>query len=139
MGTGEEDPVILPRTSESLYLLQRVRDEAHRFAITFHRSKRSRRMTASALDSVRGLGESRRTALVAHFGSVANLKKATVEEIVEVPGIGATTAKSVLAALGSDPSGADVGDDGSATATTPGENTADHAIEPRVESAGQAS
>ncbi|AMY25194.1 UvrABC system protein C [Rhodococcoides fascians] len=136
---GEEDPVILPRTSESLYLLQRVRDEAHRFAITFHRSKRSRRMTASALDSVRGLGESRRTALVAHFGSVANLKKATVEEIVEVPGIGATTAKSVLAALGSDPSGADVGDDGSATATTPGENTADHAIEPRVESAGQAS
>ncbi|MBY4108939.1 excinuclease ABC subunit UvrC [Rhodococcus fascians] len=136
---GEEDPVILPRTSESLYLLQRVRDEAHRFAITFHRSKRSRRMTASALDSVRGLGESRRTALVAHFGSVANLKKATVEEIVEVPGIGATTAKSVLAALGSDPNGADVGDDGSATATTPGENTADHAIEPRVESAGQAS
>ena len=136
---GEEDPVILPRTSESLYLLQRVRDEAHRFAITFHRSKRSRRMTASALDSVRGLGESRRTALVAHFGSVANLKKATVEEIVEVPGIGATTARSVLAALGSDPSGADVGDDGSATATTPGENTADHAIEPRVESAGQAS
>ncbi|MDJ0410486.1 excinuclease ABC subunit UvrC [Rhodococcoides fascians] len=136
---GEEDPVILPRTSESLYLLQRVRDEAHRFAITFHRSKRSRRMTASALDSVRGLGESRRTALVAHFGSVANLKKATVEEIVEVPGIGATTAKSVLAALGSDPSGADVGDDGSATATTPVENTADHAIEPRVESAGQAS
>ncbi|MDI9931008.1 excinuclease ABC subunit UvrC [Rhodococcus sp. IEGM 1354] len=136
---GEEDPVILPRTSESLYLLQRVRDEAHRFAITFHRSKRSRRMTASALDSVRGLGESRRTALVAHFGSVANLKKATVEEIVEVPGIGATTAKSVLAALGSDPSGADVGDDDSATATTPGENTADHAIEPRVESAGQAS
>jgi excinuclease ABC subunit C len=136
---GEEDPVILPRTSESLYLLQRVRDEAHRFAITFHRSKRSRRMTASALDSVRGLGESRRTALVAHFGSVANLKKATVEEIIEVPGIGATTAKSVLAALGSDPSGADVGDDGSATATTPGENTADHAIEPRVESAGQAS
>ncbi|TFI42792.1 excinuclease ABC subunit UvrC [Rhodococcus sp. 1R11] len=136
---GEEDPVILPRTSESLYLLQRVRDEAHRFAITFHRSKRSRRMTASALDSVRGLGESRRTALVAHFGSVANLKKATVEEIVEVPGIGTTTAKSVLAALGSDPSGADVGDDGSATATTPGENTADHAIEPRVESAGQAS
>ncbi|MBY4226504.1 excinuclease ABC subunit UvrC [Rhodococcus fascians] len=136
---GEVDPVILPRTSESLYLLQRVRDEAHRFAITFHRSKRSRRMTASALDSVRGLGESRRTALVAHFGSVANLKKATVEEIVEVPGIGATTAKSVLAALGSDPSGADVGDDGSATATTPGENTADHAVEPRVESAGQAS
>ncbi|AJW39141.1 Excinuclease ABC subunit C [Rhodococcus sp. B7740] len=136
---GEEDPVILPRTSESLYLLQRVRDEAHRFAITFHRSKRSRRMTASALDSVRGLGESRRTALVAHFGSVANLKRATVAEIVEVPGIGETTAKSVLAALGSGTDDADVGDDGSATATTSGENTAEHAIAPRVESAGQAS
>lgn len=136
---GEEDPVILPRTSESLYLLQRVRDEAHRFAITFHRSKRSRRMTASALDSVRGLGESRRTALVAHFGSVANLKRATVAEIVEVPGIGETTAKSVLAALGSDTDDADVGDDGTATATTSGENTAEHAIAPRVESAGQAS
>ena len=97
---GEPDPVILPRTSESLYLLQRIRDEAHRFAITFHRSKRSRRMTASALDTVRGLGEARRTALVMHFGSVANLKKASVEEITEVPGIGVTTAKAVLAALG---------------------------------------
>ncbi len=96
---NESDPVIMPRNSESLYLLQRVRDEAHRFAITFHRSKRSRRMTASALDSVRGLGESRRTALVTHFGSVARLKEATVEEITEVPGIGVATAKAVLAAL----------------------------------------
>ncbi|MEU4316415.1 excinuclease ABC subunit UvrC [Nocardia sp. NPDC024068] len=96
---GEPDPVILPRTSEALYLLQRVRDEAHRFAITFHRSKRSRRMTASALDSVRGLGAARRTALVTHFGSVARLKEATVEEIIEVPGIGRTTAEAVLAAL----------------------------------------
>ena len=99
---GEADPVILPRTSESLYLLQRIRDEAHRFAITFHRSKRSRRMTASALDSVRGLGETRRTALVMHFGSVAQLKKATVEEITEVPGIGVGTAKAVLDALGAE-------------------------------------
>ena len=99
---GEADPVIMPRTSESLFLLQRVRDEAHRFAITFHRSKRSRRMTASALDSVRGLGEARRTALVTHFGSVAKLKQATVEEITEVPGIGVATAKAVLAALESE-------------------------------------
>ncbi|MGW4720374.1 excinuclease ABC subunit UvrC [Nocardia sp. NPDC004260] len=99
---GESDPVILPRTSEALYLLQRVRDEAHRFAITFHRSKRSRRMTASALDSVPGLGTARRTALVAHFGSVAKLKQATVEEITEVPGIGLATAKAVLAALESE-------------------------------------
>lgn len=97
---GESDPVILPRTSESLYLLQRVRDEAHRFAITFHRSKRSKRMTASALDSVRGLGEARRTALVTHFGSVAKLKQAEVSEIVKVPGIGETTARAVLEALG---------------------------------------
>ncbi|MBH0774878.1 excinuclease ABC subunit UvrC [Nocardia bovistercoris] len=96
---GEPDPVIMPRNSEALYLLQRVRDEAHRFAITFHRSKRSRRMTASALDSVRGLGAARRTALVTHFGSVAKLKEASVEEITEVPGIGVATARAVLAAL----------------------------------------
>ncbi|MBY8859636.1 excinuclease ABC subunit UvrC [Nocardia sp. CA2R105] len=96
---GEPDPVIMPRNSESLYLLQRVRDEAHRFAITFHRSKRSRRMTASALDAVPGLGETRRTALVTHFGSVARLEQATVEEITQVPGIGVATAKAVLAAL----------------------------------------
>jgi len=111
---GEEDPVILPRTSESLYLLQRVRDEAHRFAITFHRSKRSRRMTASALDSVRGLGETRRKALVTHFGSVARLKQASVEEITAVPGIGTATAKAVLTALGAEEPSADVagvGDD----------------------------
>ncbi|MFC9438050.1 excinuclease ABC subunit UvrC [Nocardia sp. NPDC057030] len=96
---GESDPVIMPRNSEALFLLQRVRDEAHRFAITFHRSKRSRRMTASALDSVPGLGAARRTALVTHFGSVAKLKQATVEEITEVPGIGLATAKAVLDAL----------------------------------------
>ncbi|UGT56455.1 excinuclease ABC subunit UvrC [Nocardia asteroides] len=98
---GEPDPVIMPRNSEALYLLQRVRDEAHRFAITFHRSKRSRRMTASALDSVRGLGEARRTALVTHFGSVARIKDATVDEITAVPGIGVSTAKAVLEALNS--------------------------------------
>ena len=96
---GEDDPLILPRTSEALYLLQRVRDEAHRFAITFHRSKRSKRMTSSVLDSVRGLGETRRTALVAHFGSVARLQQASVEQITEVPGIGVSTATAVLAAL----------------------------------------
>ena len=97
---SEPDPVIMPRNSEGLYLLQRVRDEAHRFAITYHRSKRSKRMTASALDSVRGLGEHRRKALVTHFGSLARLKEATVEEITAVPGIGVATAKAVLEALG---------------------------------------
>ena len=101
---GDDEPVILPRNSEALFLLQRVRDEAHRFAITFHRSKRSKRMTASALDGIPGLGATRRTALVTHFGSVANLKKATVEEISQVPGIGATTAQSVRDALSADES-----------------------------------
>ncbi len=94
------DPVVMPRNSEGLYLLQRVRDEAHRFAITYHRSKRSKRMTASALDAVPGLGEHRRKALVTHFGSVARLKEASVDEITAVPGIGVTTAKAVLDALG---------------------------------------
>lgn len=99
---AEADPVIMPRNSEGLYLLQRVRDEAHRFAISYHRSKRSRRMTASALDSVRGLGETRRKALVTHFGSVAQIRQASVEEITAVPGIGAATAAAVLEALGGD-------------------------------------
>jgi len=97
---AEPDPVIMPRQSEGLYLLQRVRDEAHRFAISYHRSKRSKRMTASALDAVRGLGESRRRALVTHFGSLARLRQASVEEITAVPGIGVATATAVLDALG---------------------------------------
>ncbi|MEZ0049729.1 excinuclease ABC subunit C [Mycobacterium sp. MAA66] len=99
---AEPDPLIMPRNSEGLYLLQRVRDEAHRFAINFHRSKRSKRMTTSALDAVPGLGEHRRTALVAHFGSVAKLKEAGLEELTAVPGIGVATARAVLAALGDD-------------------------------------
>ncbi|KUI46081.1 excinuclease ABC subunit C [Mycobacterium sp. GA-1199] len=100
---SEPDPLIMPRNSEGLYLLQRVRDEAHRFAIAYHRSKRSKRMTASALDSVRGLGEHRRKALVTHFGSVARLKEASIEEITAVPGIGVATARAVLDALGVPP------------------------------------
>ena len=97
---GQDDPVILPRTSEGLYLLQRVRDEAHRFAIAYHRQKRSKSMTASALDGIAGLGETRRKALLRHFGSLKRLKAATVEEVLEVPGIGRRTAEAVLAALG---------------------------------------
>ncbi|MEU1809829.1 excinuclease ABC subunit UvrC [Micromonospora sp. WMMD1076] len=95
----DEFPVILPRTSEALYLLQRVRDEAHRFAITFHRQRRSKRMTESALDNVPGLGEVRRKALLRHFGSLKRLSSATVEEITEVPGVGRRTAEAILAAL----------------------------------------
>jgi len=99
---GEADPVILPRTSEGLYLLQRVRDEAHRFAISYHRQKRSARMTASALDDVAGLGQTRRTALLKHFGSVRRIRQASVPELIEVPGVGPSTAQAVLAALGSE-------------------------------------
>jgi len=95
----EEDPVVLPRTSEGLYLLQRVRDEAHRFAIAYHRQKRSRTMTASELDGVAGLGETRRKALLRHFGSLKRLRAATVEEVMEVPGVGRRTAEAVVAAL----------------------------------------
>jgi excinuclease ABC subunit C len=96
---GQDDPVILPRTSEALYLLQRVRDEAHRFAIAFHRQKRSKSMTVSALDQVPGLGEVRRKALVRHFGSVRALKAASAEQLAEVPGIGPATAAAIAAAL----------------------------------------
>ena len=96
---GEDDPVIFPRTSEALYLLQRLRDEAHRFAITYHRAKRSKSMTQSALDGVAGLGQTRRTALIKHFGSLAQLRQADVEKISVVPGIGRMTAQSVYTAL----------------------------------------
>jgi excinuclease ABC subunit C len=96
---GDEFPLVLPRTSEGLYLLQRVRDEAHRFAISYHRQKRSKRMTASALDGIPGLGEARRKALLRHFGSLRKLKAATVEEITEVPGVGRRTAEAIAAAL----------------------------------------
>ncbi|MBM7787276.1 excinuclease ABC subunit UvrC [Tenggerimyces flavus] len=96
---GEEDPVIMPRTSEGLYLLQRIRDEAHRFAITFHRQKRSKSMIESILDGVAGLGETRRKALLRRFGSLKRLRSATIEEVAEVPGIGRRTAEAVVAAL----------------------------------------
>jgi excinuclease ABC subunit C len=95
----EDFPVVLPRASEGLYLLQRIRDEAHRFAITFHRQRRSKRMTVSALDSVPGLGEIRRKALLRRFGSVKRLTAASLDEIAEVPGIGRRTAEAIVAAL----------------------------------------
>jgi excinuclease ABC subunit C len=96
---GEPEPVVLGRTSEGLYLLQRVRDEAHRFAITYHRQKRSATMTASALDEVPGLGASRRAALLKHFGSLRKLRSASIDQITAVPGVGRRTAEAVLAAL----------------------------------------
>ncbi|WP_031166145.1 excinuclease ABC subunit UvrC [Streptomyces durhamensis] len=96
---GEDDPVVLPRTSEGLYMLQRVRDEAHRFAITYQRTKRAKRFRAGPLDDVPGLGETRKQALIKHFGSVKKLRSATIEQIQEVPGIGRKTAETIAAAL----------------------------------------
>ncbi len=96
---GDDSPVILPRTSEGLYLLQRVRDEAHRFAITYHRAKRSKALAVSELDSVPGLGPARRATLLRHFGSVRRLASATEPEIAGLPGIGPRVASAVLAAL----------------------------------------
>lgn len=98
----DPDPVILPRTSEGLYLLQRLRDEAHRFAITHHRSRRTKAMIRSELDDVPGLGPTRRTALLKAFGSVKKLRLASVEDIAKVPGIGRSTAESLVQALAGD-------------------------------------
>jgi excinuclease ABC subunit C len=89
-------PVILPRTSQGLYLLQRIRDEAHRFAITFHRQKRGKAMTVSALDGVPGLGASKRKALLAHFGSVKGVKAASAEELSQAKGIGPALASAIV-------------------------------------------
>ncbi|GHA83031.1 excinuclease ABC subunit UvrC [Streptomyces chryseus] len=96
---GEDDPVVLPRSSEGLYLLQRVRDTAHDFAIRYQRTKRAKRFRAGPLDDVPGLGETRKLALIKHFGSVKKLRSATIDQICEVPGIGRKTAETVAAFL----------------------------------------
>ena len=93
---NSSEPIIFPRHSEALYLLQRVRDEAHRFAINFHRSKRSKLMLDSFLDEIGGLGEGRRKALLDKFGTVTALKSASIEEISDVPGIGPKMAKTIF-------------------------------------------
>jgi excinuclease ABC subunit C len=103
---GEAYPVILPRSSEGLYLLQRVRDEAHRFAIAYHRQKRGKAATVSVLDDVPGLGPARRAALLKRFGSVRKLRAASPEEIAQVPGIGPRLAVTIAAALESGAPGA---------------------------------
>ena len=120
----EEDPVILPRSSEGLYLLQRIRDEAHRFAITHHRNRRSKSMVESVLDDVPGLGEVRRRTLMKHFGSLKKLREADVEELAQVPGIGARTAEAIKQAVS--PQGGDA--DGSGP-TVVSVNTATGEIE----------
>jgi excinuclease ABC subunit C len=114
------DPVILPRQSEGLYLLQRVRDEAHRFAISHHRQRRSATMVTSALDGIPGLGEVRRKALMRSFGSLRRLSEATVEQIAAVPGIGPATAQAIRSALdGTDTAGESTG----TSAGTPAETS----------------
>lgn len=123
---GEEYPVILQRSSEGLYLLQRVRDEAHRFAISAHRKRRSKGMTASVLDDVPGLGPARKAALLRHFGSVKRLRAASAEEIATVPGMGTRTAEAVVAALGGE---------GSRDATSADATSADAAAGARVTAA----
>jgi excinuclease ABC subunit C len=95
----EDDPVVLPRTSEGLYLLQRVRDEAHRFAITYQRTKRAKRFRSSPLDDVPGLGDARKQALLKHFGSLKKLRSATIDQICEVPGVGRKTAETIAVAF----------------------------------------
>ena len=105
---GSDVPVIMSRSSEGLYLLQRIRDEAHRFAIAFHRQRRSNRMVASALDDVPGLGPKRRTALLSHFGSVAAIRSATADELAHVPGVGPALAQQIMQVLVGEPGGINV-------------------------------
>jgi excinuclease ABC subunit C len=98
-------PIILSRSSEALYLLQRIRDEAHRVAVTFHRKRRTGRISESALDSIPGLGPQRRAALLRHFGSVAVMRVADPADIAGVPGIGSTLAQVIVKALASEGDG----------------------------------
>lgn len=100
---GESDPLILPRTSEGMYLLQRIRDEAHRFAITFHRSRRSKVMLESVLDEIPQMGQARRAALLGRFGSVAALRKATLADLAMTPGIGEKIAEIIFSHLQREP------------------------------------
>jgi len=125
---GQEYPVIMSRTSEGLYLLQRVRDEAHRFAITYHRAKRGKAATTSALDSVPGLGPARRAALLKAFGSVKAVSAATPDEIAAaVPGIGPKLAATVVAALHSSGRHGPVSTSAAPTSAEPTNNAATNA------------
>lgn len=93
---GNPDPIILPRHSAALYLVQRIRDEAHRFAITYHRQLRRKRNLASLLDEIEGVGPKRRKALYDHFGSFEKIRRASVEELAAVPGISRAMAEKVV-------------------------------------------
>jgi excinuclease ABC subunit C len=93
------DPLLVPRGSESLFVLQHLRDEAHRFAITYHRQKRDRRALASPLDEIPGIGPTRKRALLKRFGSLARLRQASAEDLAATPGIGPDTARTIYEAL----------------------------------------
>jgi len=96
---GRSDPILLPRDSQALFLVQRVRDEAHRFAITFHRSKRSKAAFRSGLDDIQGIGPKRKKALIRAFGSVKAIREASIEELVAVEGVNAQVAEQIKANL----------------------------------------
>jgi excinuclease ABC subunit C len=96
---GQPIPVILPRDSQALYLVQRVRDEAHRFAVTFHRQKRSKQTFTSSLDNIPGIGPKKKKALMKQFGSVSAIREASEEELIMVDGINATLAAQIKASL----------------------------------------
>jgi excinuclease ABC subunit C len=92
---GASDPIILPRHSRALHLIQRIRDEAHRFAITYHRGLRGRTMRVSVLNDIPGIGPKRRKALLRHFRSVERIKNASIEELIEVPSINKSAAEAI--------------------------------------------
>jgi excinuclease ABC subunit C len=106
---GRSNPLVIPRGSESLYLLQHIRDEAHRFAVAYHRKRRGKRMTQSALDNIAGLGEVRRKKLLRHFGSVKRIRGASLDDLLEVQGVPKAVAEAVYEAL--HPNGASRGGD----------------------------
>jgi excinuclease ABC subunit C len=96
---GRSDGLQLPRGAQGLFLVQRIRDEAHRFAITFHRQKRGKQAVASVLEAVHGIGPARRKALLKHFGSVEVIRQASLEELAAVPGMNRTAARSLRESL----------------------------------------
>jgi excinuclease ABC subunit C len=96
---GEPFPVILPRDSQALFLVQRIRDEAHRFAVTFHRERRSKAAVHSGLDDVKGIGPKRKKALIRHFGSVRAIKEASELDLAAVEGITPAIAAQIKAQL----------------------------------------
>ena len=96
---GRSDPVVLPSTSPALYLVQRIRDEAHRFAITYHRQLRAKATIRSAFDDLPGIGPARRRALLRVFGSIKRIREAPIEQIAAVPGIGPRIAERIKAGL----------------------------------------